>query len=58
MTKPKIACSGPIGQVAIDILEPYGEIAVAEDSSEEALIRIMGGAAGLVLRGDGIGSDR
>ena len=33
MAKPKIACSGPIGQVAIDILEPYGEIAVAEDSS-------------------------
>ncbi len=58
MAKPKIACSGPIGQVAIDILEPYGEIAVAEDSSEEALIRIMDGAAGLVLRGDGIGSAR
>ena len=56
MAKPKIACSGPIGQVAIDILEPFGEIAVAEDSSEEALIRIMDGAVGLVLRGDGIGS--
>ena len=58
MSKPKIACSGPIGKVAIDILEPYGEIAVAEDSSEEALIRIMDGASGLVLRGDGIGSAR
>ncbi len=58
MAKPQIACSGPIGQVAIDILEPYGEIAVAEDSSEEALIRIMGNAQGLVLRGDGIGSAR
>lgn len=56
MAKPKIACSGPIGQVAIDILEPFGDIAVAEDSSEEALIRIMDGAVGLVLRGDGIGS--
>jgi len=58
MTTPKIACSGPIGQVAIDILAPYGEIAVAEDGSEEALIRIMAGATGLVLRGDGIGSAR
>ena len=58
MEKPKIACSGPIGQVAIDILAPYGEIAYAEDNSEEALIRIMDGAAGLVLRGDGIGSAR
>ena len=58
MAKSKIACSGPIGQVAIDILKPYGEIKVAEDSSEEALIRIMSGAEGLVLRGDGIGSVR
>ena len=58
MTSPSIACSGPIGEVAAEILNPFGEIVVAEDSSEEALLRILEGALGLVLRGDGIGSAR
>ena len=56
MTTPKIACSGPIGEVAIDLLTPFGEIVVADDGSEDALIRIVPDAVGLVLRGDGIGS--
>ncbi|MGD9224959.1 MAG: NAD(P)-dependent oxidoreductase [Desulfobacterales bacterium] len=56
MASPAIACSGPIGEVAVKILEPYGDIAVAEDGSEEALLRILRGAVGLILRGDGIGS--
>ena len=56
MTAPTIACSGPIGEVAIEILEPHGDIVVAEDSSEAALVRIADNAVGLVLRGDGIGS--
>lgn len=51
-----IACSGPIGDVAIEILKPFGEIVVAEDSSENALLNILEGAVGLVLRGDGSGS--
>ncbi len=58
MTSPSIACSGPIGEVAIEILKPHGDIAVAEDSSEEALLRILDNAVGLVLRGDGVGSTR
>ena len=58
MTSPAIASSGPVGEVAIKILEPYGHIAVAEDSSEEALLRILKGAVGLILRGDGIGSKK
>jgi prephenate dehydratase len=53
-----IACSGPIGDVAIEILKPYGEIVVAEDGSEESLLKILEGAVGLVLRGDGSGSAR
>ena len=56
MTAPTIACSGPIGEVAIGILKPHGDIVVAEDSSEDALVRIVDNAIGLVLRGDGIGS--
>jgi D-3-phosphoglycerate dehydrogenase len=58
MTSPSIACSGPIGEVAVEILKPFGKIVVAEDSSEEALLQILDGAVGLVLRGDGIGSAR
>ena len=58
MTSPSIACSGPVGEVAIDILKPFGKIIVADDSSEEALLRILEGAVGLILRGDGIGSNR
>ena len=58
MTRPVIACSGPIGDVAIEILKPHGEIVVAEDSSEKALLQIVDNAVGLVLRGDGIGSAR
>jgi hypothetical protein len=33
MNQSKIACSGPIGDVAVDILEPFGRIVVAEDGS-------------------------
>jgi D-3-phosphoglycerate dehydrogenase len=58
MTSPAIACSGPIGEVAVEILKPYGDIFVAEDSSEEALLRIIEGAVGLILRGDGVGSTK
>ena len=58
MTSPTIACSGPVGEVAVEILKAFGEIVVAEDSSEEALLRILDGAVGLILRGDGIGSSK
>jgi D-3-phosphoglycerate dehydrogenase len=58
MASPMIACSGPVGQVAVDILKPHGNIVVADDSSEEALLRILDGAVGLILRGDGIGSTK
>jgi len=58
MMSPTIACSGPVGEVAVEILKPFGQIVVAEDGSEEALLRILEGAVGLVLRGDGSGSAR
>jgi phosphoglycerate dehydrogenase-like enzyme len=56
MTDAVIACSGPIGEVAVEILKPHGDIVVAENSSEEALLKIVENAVGLVLRGDGVGS--
>ena len=58
MKRPGIAGSGPIGEDAVEILRPFGEIVIAEDSSEEALLRILNGAVGLILRGDSIGNAR
>lgn len=58
MKTSSIACSGPIGQVAFDILNPFGEIKIANDNSEQALFEIMADAVGLVLRGDGVGNNR
>ena len=58
MKKPRIAGSGPIGEVAVEILKSFGEIVIAEANSEEALLRVLDGAVGLVLRGDGIGNSK
>ena len=58
MKSSTIACSGPIGQVAADILAPFGKIIIARDSSEQALAEIVGDAVGIVLRGDGVGNRR
>lgn len=58
MKKTRIAASGPMEKVAVKLLEPFGEIVIAENNSEEALLHILDGAVGLVLRGDGIGNSR
>ena len=38
MKKPRIAGSGPIGEVAVEILKSFGEIVIAKANSEEALL--------------------
>ncbi|MBW1697065.1 MAG: 3-phosphoglycerate dehydrogenase [Deltaproteobacteria bacterium] len=58
MSEATIACSGPIGEVAIDILKPYAQIVIAKDGSEDSLLQIVDRAIGLILRGDGVGSAR
>jgi phosphoglycerate dehydrogenase-like enzyme len=58
MNRPTIACSGPIGDVAVEILSPFGDILIATDGSESALLKIVDKSVGLVLRGDGVGSAR
>ncbi len=50
----KIACSAPIDQIAIDILQPLGEFIVPPDHSEVSLIRIVKDADALILRGGAI----
>jgi phosphoglycerate dehydrogenase-like enzyme len=36
MTSPSIACSGPVGEVAVDILKPFAKIVVADITEKAA----------------------
>lgn len=58
MKKPKIVGTGPIGEIATDILKPFGEIVVASDGAEESLLPLLDGAVALVVRGEGIANAR
>ena len=58
MSKEKILATGPIADVAIRILEEYGEIVIAPDFAEETLIEQVEDAMALVVRGEGVGSAR
>lgn len=51
MENSKIVCTGPIHSVAVDILRPHGEIVIASAFREEALLPLLDGAVGLVVRG-------
>jgi phosphoglycerate dehydrogenase-like enzyme len=52
MTRVTIASTGPVDQVAVRILEPFGDIVCAQDGTEPALLAILGNAVGLIVRGD------
>ncbi len=54
MPKFKIACSAPIDQIAIDILQPIGDFIVAPDHGEASLIKAVKDADALILRGGAI----
>jgi phosphoglycerate dehydrogenase-like enzyme len=58
MSKFKIACSAPIDQIAIDILQPLGEFIVAPDHGEASLINVVRDADALILRGGAIANDK
>ena len=54
MPKFKIACSAPIDQIAIDILQPIGEFIIAPDHGEASLIEVVKDADALILRGGAV----
>ena len=56
MTKSRILCSGPIDAVAARMLSAFGEIAIAPSPDEDALLPLLDGTIGLVLRGEGSAS--
>ena len=56
MSTFKIACSAPIDQIAIDILQPLGEFTIAPDHREASLIKAVKDADALILRGGAVGN--
>ena len=55
--KVTILATGPIDQVAIDILRPFGEVQVTPNGEPESILPLVGDAIGIVVRGGG-GVDR
>ncbi len=53
-----IVGTGPIESCAAEILKEFGEIVIAPDNSEEALLPLLADAIALVVRGDGSASSR
>ena len=51
---PRIVSTGPVGQVAIDILKPVGEVEIAPDGKEGTMVPLVGDAIGIIVRGDGV----
>lgn len=58
MSMLKVVGTGPLNEIAARLLCPFGTIAVAPNSSEEALLPLMPDAVALVVRGDGIANAR
>ena len=51
MENSRIVCTGPIDNIAVEILRPYGEVIIASAFEEEVLLPLLDGAIGLVVRG-------
>ena len=54
MTNAKILATGPIDQIAIDILSSKGEVSIAPDGKPPSLLPLLDDVIGLVVRGDGL----
>ena len=50
--------TGPLDQVAIDILSPVAKIEVAPEGTEEVLLSLLENTVGLVVRGDGVATSK
>ena len=51
MKNPRIVCTGPVEDVVIEILSPFGEVVIAPRFEEDAILPLVDGAIGLVARG-------
>jgi phosphoglycerate dehydrogenase-like enzyme len=53
MIPSTIVSNGPIEPIAERLLEPFGKITIAPNSSDEALFPLLKSAIGVILRGEG-----
>ena len=53
MKDPRIVCTGPVDKVAVDLLQPFGNVVVAPDHSHESLLSMLDGTIALLVRGEG-----
>ena len=51
--KAIIVCTGPLDDVAANLLRPFGEIVVPSKAGEEALLQVIPHAIGGIVRGGG-----
>ena len=58
MPREKIIATGPLADIATDILEEFGDVIIAPDYSENTLIDVIEDAMALVVRGEGIANAR
>lgn len=58
MKTSKIVATGPIDDIVVDILRPFGKIVIAADHTEESVLPLLEGAVALVVRGEGIANAR
>lgn len=53
MSRSTIVATGPIEPPAFETLQPFGELVIAPDTTEESLLPLLEKAIGVILRGDG-----
>ena len=53
MSRARILATGPVDSIAIEILQPFGSLLVAEDCREDSLLSLLDGTVGLIIRSEG-----
>ncbi len=50
MKNPRIVGTGPVDDIVVRILKPFGEIVIARDPSEESLLPLLEGAMARIFK--------
>ena len=58
MSKSTILSTGPVDQIVVDTLAPFAQVSIAPKGTEEVLVPLIEHAIGLIVRGDGVASER
>ncbi len=58
MSRQRIVCTGPIDDLASEILSAHADVVVVPRPGEASLVEMLDGAVGIVVRGDGSASAR